>query len=445
MNKSSMNIDTARIFLPLLKPSRYKACYGGRGSAKSHFFAELLVEHHVMYPGLRSVCIREIQQTLAQSAKKIIEDKIKKHGLQNNGFRILMDRIETPGDGIITFQGMNDQNSESIKSLEGFGVAWCEEAQTLSKRSLELLRPTIRDSNIKSFSAELWFSWNPTRKVDAVDELFRGQQGAPKNSVVVRANYGDNPWFPVVLEDERTDDLEKRPDSYEHVWDGGYIKAMDGAYWANQLAIARKQNRIGFVPRDPMMHCYAFWDIGGTGAKADACSIWIVQFIGQAINVLNYYEAQGQELKDHVHWLNSNDYGASKAKMLLPHDGVKHDFVNRVSYQSELIRVGFSVDVMPNAGVGAAALRVDAVRSIFPRLHFNDKTCEGGIEALGWYHEKRNKHTGVGVGPEHDWSSHGADSFGYMAVHYEELINSQNAGRSPTQQNQANTEYDILG
>ena len=442
---SSLDIDTARIFLPLLSPSRYKAAYGGRGSAKSHFFAELLVEHHVLYKGLRSVCIREVQQTLAQSAKKIIEDKIKKHGLLEHGFRILQDRIETPGDGIITFQGMNDQNSESIKSLEGFGIAWCEEAQTLSKRSLELLRPTIRDSNIKEFSAELWFSWNPTRKVDAVDELFRGEQGAPSNSIVVRANYGDNPWFPDVLEGERLDDLNMRPDSYDHVWDGGYIKAMDGAYWANQLAIARKENRIGFVPRNELMHCYAFWDIGGTGAKADACSIWVVQFIGQAINILSHYEAQGQELKDHVHWLKSNKFGTDTTKMMLPHDGVKHDSVHRVSYQSELVKAGFSVEVMPNAGAGAATQRVEAVRSIFPRVHINEKTCEGGIEALGWYHEKRNKHTGVGMGPEHDWSSHSADSFGAIAVHYEELYNSQNAGRNNSSDQMANTDYDVLG
>ena len=412
----SINIETARVFLPFLKPSRYKAGYGGRGSAKSHFFAELLVEHHVLYPGLRSVCIREVQKTLAQSAKKIIEDKIKKHGLEDKGFRILNDKIETPGDGVIIFQGMQDHTSESIKSLEGFGVAWCEEAQTLSSRSLELLRPTIRDSGIPEFSAEIWFSWNPTRKADAVDLLFRGPQGAPTNSIVVKANWNNNPWFPDVLEGERQDDLSQRPDSYEHVWEGGYVKAMDGAYWVKHLATARIEGRIGFVPRDPLMHCYAFWDIGGTGAKADACSIWVVQFIGQAINVINHYEAQGQELKDHIFWLKSEGYTPESTKMYLPHDGVKHDSVHRVTYESELKKASYKVEVMKNEGVGAAMQRVEAVRIIFHRLFFDEKKCEGGLEALGWYHEKKNKQTGMGMGPEHDWSSHSADSFGAMAI-----------------------------
>lgn len=418
---SSLQIDTARVFLPLMQPSRYKAAWGGRGSAKSHFFAELLVEYHVLYHGLRSVCIREVQKTLAQSAKKIIEDKIKKHGLEDKGFRILNDRIETPGDGVIIFQGMQDHTSESIKSLEGFGVAWCEESQTLSNRSLELLRPTIRDSGIKAFSAELWFSWNPTRKSDAVDVLFRGDQGAPKNSIIVKANYNNNPWFPKVLEDERLDDSEQRPDSYDHVWEGGYVTAMDGAYWVKHIAKARQEGRIGFVPRDPLMHCYAFWDIGGTGAKADACSIWVVQFIGRAIHAIGHYEAQGQELKDHVYWLNQNEFTPETTKLYLPHDGVKHDFVHRVSYESELTKYGYKTVVIPNAGAGAAMQRVEAVRGIFHRMFFDKVKCENGIEALGWYHEKKNPKTGVGMGPDHDWSSHSADSFGAMALEAEKI------------------------
>lgn len=418
---SSLNIPTPRVFLPLLQPSRYKAAYGGRGSGKSHFFAELLVEHHVLYPGLRSVCIRETQKSLADSAKKIIEDKIKKYNLEDKGFRIMNDKIITPGDGVIIFQGMQDHTSESIKSLEGFGIAWCEESQSLSKRSLELLRPTIRDSGIKEFSAEIWFSWNPTRKTDEVDVLFRGEAGALNNSIVVKANYDNNPWFPAVLEDERQDDKEKRPDSYDHVWEGGYITAADGAYWVKHINQAKKEGRIGFVPRDPLMHTYAFWDIGGTGAKADACSIWVVQFVGKEIRVINHYEAQGQELKDHVFWLKQNDYDGDTTKIYLPHDGVKHDSVNRVTYESELIKAGYKVVIMPNAGTGAAMQRVEAVRQIFHRVFIDKQNCEAGIEALGWYHEKKNRETGMGMGPEHDWSSHSADSFGAMALEAEKL------------------------
>lgn len=408
-----LQIETAKVFEPLLKPSRYKGSYGGRGSGKSHFFAGLMVEDHIRFPGLRSVCIREVQKTLKESAKRLIEDKIEAYSLAKQGFRILNDRIETPGGGIIIFQGMADHSAESIKSLEGFGRAWVEEAQTLSTRSLQLLRPTIREAK-----SELWFSWNPSRKNDAIDKFLRAEI-PPSNSIIVRANWNNNPWLPDVLNQERLDDLSERPDSYEHVWEGGYITAQDGAYFAKVINKAKAEGRISFVPRDPLMQVYVFWDIGGTGAKSDACSIWAVQFIGKEIRVLKYYEAQGQELSEHVGWLRDNDY--QDAMMYLPHDGVKHDSVHRVTYESALKQAGFKVRIMPNAGAGAANQRIEAVRRVFPRVWMDKDKCEGGLEALGWYHEKKDDHRDIGLGPCHDWSSHGADSFGAMALEAEKL------------------------
>jgi phage terminase large subunit len=413
---ATLQIETAKVFAPLLQPSRYKGAWGGRGSGKSHFFAGLMVEDHLREPGLRSVCIREVQKTLKESAKRLIEDKINEYKLGKQGFRVLNDRIETPGGGVIIFVGMADHNAESIKSLENFGRAWIEEAQTLSKRSMELLRPTIRAPN-----SELWFSWNPSRKSDAVDKLLR--DAPPSNSLVVKANWSDNPWLPEVLNQERLDDLEARPDSYDHVWEGGYITAQDGAYFAKVINKAKAEGRISFVPRDPLMSVYCFWDIGGTGAKADACSIWPVQFIGKEIRVLNYYEAQGQELSDHVYWLKQNEYG--NAEQYLPHDGVKHDFVFRVTYESALKQAGFKVTIMPNAGAGAATQRIEGVRRVFPRVWMDKTKCESGLEALGWYHEKKDDHRDIGLGPEHDWSSHGADSFGAMCLEAEKLSKSR--------------------
>lgn len=411
---SVLQIETARIFEPLLHPSRYKGAWGGRGSGKSHFFGGLMIEDHIRIPGLRSVCIREVQKTLKESAKRLIEDKIMAYGLLKQGFRILNDRIETPGGGIIIFMGMADHNAESIKSLEGFGRAWIEEAQTLSKRSLQLLRPTIRAKD-----SEIWFSWNPSRKQDAVDDLLRNDTKL-KGSVVVRANWDNNPWLPDELNEERLSDMDMFPDSYEHVWNGGYITAMDGAYFARVINSAKNEGRISRVARDPLMACYAFWDIGGTGAKSDACSIWMVQFVGKEIRVIDYYEAQGQELSTHVAWLRKNNYG--DAKMYLPHDGVKHDAVFKVTYESALIQAGFFVVIMKNAGAGAASQRVEAVRRVFGRVWIDSEKCKGGLEALGWYHEKKDEHRGIGLGPEHDWSSHGADAFGAMALEAE-LIN----------------------
>ena len=162
----------------------------------------------------------------------------------------------------------------------------------------------------------------------------------------------------------------------------------------------------------------AYWDIGGTGAKADACSIWIAQFIGREIRVLDYYEAVGQPLAAHVEWLRANGYGS--ALCVLPHDGVTHDRVFSVSYDGALKQAGFSTEVVNNQGAGAATQRIEAVRRLFSRIWFNEMKTKPGLDALGWYHEKRDDARGIGLGPEHDWASHGADAFGLMAVHYTE-------------------------
>ena len=281
---STLKIQTAKVFEPLLYPSRYKAAWGGRGSGKSHFFAESLIEHHLISQGSRSVCIREVQKTLKESAKRLIEDKLIKLGLgEKDGFKVFNDVIQAPGDGLITFQGMQDHNAESIKSLEGFQIAWVEEAQTLSARSLSLLRPTIRADG-----SELWFSWNPRRKNDPVDMMLRGDS-LPTGAVVVRANWSDNPWFPSVLEQERLDCLHKTPEQYPHIWEGEYATVLEGAYYATNLAVARSEGRIGRVAADPLMTIRLFIDIGGTGARADAFAMWACQFIGKEIRVINYY------------------------------------------------------------------------------------------------------------------------------------------------------------
>ena len=411
----TLQIPTAKVFQPLLTPSRYKGAWGGRGSGKSHLFAGMLIEDSLIERGLLSVCIREVQKTLKDSSKRLIEAKLKDFGLgEADGFRVFNEVIQTPGDGAIIFQGMQDHTAESIKSLEGFKRAWWEEAQAASTRSLNLLRPTIRAEG-----SELWFSWNARLKNDPVDVMLRGPE-KPTGSAVVQANWRDNPWFTKELEQERLDCLRMQPDQYDHIWEGGYLTVAAGAYFAQHLAAAKNEKRISKVAFDPLMTVRLFFDIGGTGAKADAVSIWPAQFIGKEVRTRDYYEAVGQPLATHINWLRSKGYTPDRAQIWLPHDGSTQDKVFDVSYESALRAAGYTVTVVPNQGKGAAAARIEALRRLFPSIWFDEETTEGGRAALGWYHEKKDEARNIGLGPEHDWSSHGADAAGLMAVAYEE-------------------------
>lgn len=222
-----MDIETPAVFEPLLQPARYKGAYGGRGAAKSWFFAELLIEDCVRRP-TRAVCVREVQRSLEQSVKRLLEDVIRRMGV-GHLFDVKHSHINAPNDGIIIFQGMKDATAESVKSLEGYSRAWIEEAQSLSQRSLDLLRPTIREKD-----SEIWCSWNPRHKTDPVDVLFRSGS-LPPDAIVVHATYRDNPWFPEVLRKEMEWDRSRDPEKYQHIWLGGYEKHSESRVFKNWI------------------------------------------------------------------------------------------------------------------------------------------------------------------------------------------------------------------
>ena len=198
MSSSTLTIATPRAFTPLLGSARYKGAYGGRGSGKSHFFAERLVEECVAEPTTRAVCVREIQRSLEQSVKTLIGDKIAKLGVGRH-FEIHDKEIHVldakgARRGLIIFQGMQNHTADSIKSLEGYRIAWVEEAQSLSQRSLDLLTPTLRVAG-----AEIWFSWNPRRPTDPVDAFMRGAEPGDPDIACVAVNYHDNPLLSFVF------------------------------------------------------------------------------------------------------------------------------------------------------------------------------------------------------------------------------------------------------
>jgi phage terminase large subunit len=257
---SKLIIKTPEWAEPLLYPKRYKGAKGGRGSGKSHFFAELLVESLVLDPNKSAVCIREIQKSLKFSAKRLIEQKIENLGVSHL-FTITQSEIRTAkGNGVVLFQGMQDHTADSIKSLEGFDIAWVEEAQNLSARSLKLLRPTIRKEG-----SEIWFSWNPELPTDPVDEFFRQSRD---NMICLHVNSEQNPFLPETLRLEReADRVNLLPEDYDHIWNGAYNTKSDalvfkGKYEVDYFSVQPEWSRLqgldwGFS-RDPMavVECY---------------------------------------------------------------------------------------------------------------------------------------------------------------------------------------------
>lgn len=419
---SKLKVRVSEAFEPLCQPSRYKAAYGGRGSGKSQFFADWMIIQAMKTPGFRALCCREIQKSLKESAKRLLEQKIEDMEL-GHLFDVQVDGIKTPGGGLIAFAGLQDHTAESIKSYEGFDVAWVEEAQTVSPRSLQLLRPTIRKPK-----SELWFSWNPRHMTDPVDAMFRGDE-VPTDSQIVWANWDANPWFPAELEQERLDCLRMQPEQYDHIWEGGYVTVAEGAYYARHLTEAKEQGRITEVGYDPLLALRAYCDLGGPGAKADAFAMWIVQFKGGRINCLDYYEAQGQELSEHLAWLRSKGWGPGKIDIFLPHDGQTESGPSRGnSFEAAFKAAGYSATTLRNEGSGmsgARTTRIEVVRRRFPLVWFDERKTEPGRRALGWYHEKRHPELNVGLGPNHDWSSHCADAFGLMCADYQEPKSAQ--------------------
>lgn len=228
-----IDLKTAPIFEPLLDSKRYKGAKGGRGSGKSHFFAECIIETMLINPNARIVCIREIQRSLKFSSKALIESKINSLGVSEY-FDVTLTEIRAKrGNGLIIFQGMQDHTADSIKSLEGFDIAWVEEAQNLSKRSLELLRPTIRKEN-----SELWFSWNPENETDAVDSFFKQMQdNGATDFILIHANFNDNPFLPTELLNEQEYDRRYNPSTYEHIWLGGYNTKSDALIFKGKFRV----------------------------------------------------------------------------------------------------------------------------------------------------------------------------------------------------------------
>jgi phage terminase large subunit len=420
-------VATARVEIPdKLIPvfegqADVRGAYGGRGSAKTRSFAMMAAVRGLMYgtAGITGqlLCARQFMNSLDDSSLEEVKRAIESEPFLADYYEV-GEKYVRSRDGRIwfSFAGL-DRSIDSIKSKGRILLCWVDEAEPVTDSAWSILIPTLREEG-EDWNAELWVTWNRKRKNAAVESRFA--RSTDPLIKIVELNWRDNPKFPAKLERERQRDLKERPDQYDHIWEGAYVSVVEGAYYASDLTKAKAEGRIGRVAADPLMSYRVHCDIGGTGQRADAFTMWVDQFIGKEVRVLDYYEAQGQPMATHALWLRENGYLPGNTTIVLPHDGDQHDKVFAVSYKSAFEQLGYTVVVIPNMGRGAAKTRIEATRRLFPSFWFNESTTDAGRAALGWYHEKRDESREVGLGPNHDWASHGADAFGLIAIDHTE-------------------------
>ena len=420
-----LRVQVAPVYRPLLQPARYKAAYGGRGSGKSHFFGEKLVSQAFDRP-IRFACIREVQNSIRESVRQLLIDKIEKFGL-TWFFEVLENEIRGENGSRIIFRGMNHFNADNIKSLEGFDGAWIEEAQTFKERSFRLLRPTLRKPG-----SEIWLSWNPRAETDAVDQFFRAKE-PPKNAVVIEANWNDNPWFPDVLHEEMEHDRATDPEMAEHTWDGGYEIITEQSYYARWLKKIEDKGCFGDFPHDPDLPVDTSWDLG----VDDHSSIWFFQVHESGVYVIDFYETQNAGAKDIVEtalpeYLQDRAERNAALKLFnreapfeyrthhLPHDiKVREWGANAMERTVQLMKHGLPLASIHKGVQANPADRVSAGRGLLEGpIYFNthNPRVAIGVRRLRGYKRKWNQALLTYEGPLKDGNDHAADAFGEFAI-----------------------------
>lgn len=408
-----MEVEYAGAMAPLLLPGRYKGAYGGRGGTKSHFFAEQVILRAYAQTA-RIVCIREVQNSIKDSVRQLLVDKISKFGWEQE-FEVTEREIRCPRtNSVVIFKGMQNYNSENIKSLEGYDVAWVEEAQTLSARSLELLRPTIRKQNAllygdKWFDSEIWFSWNPRHRTDPVDVFFR--KNPHPDAISVFVNYTDNPWFPDVLRREMEHDYETDPEKAEHVWGGGY-GVDEGAIIARLVDRAEKDGRLN--------DCQYTEDGGPIEISSDigfrdTASWWFFQRLHAGTRWFHYEGESGLDGEEWIERLSQilEERGWPLGRIWLPHDARVKTFQSRHSVIESFLKA-FGTDKVRIVPRTSKTDRINAGRKIIRTSEINAEACEEGLDGLrAWVYEWDTDKQVFSREPLHNWASHPSDAFTY--------------------------------
>lgn len=398
-----------------------RGAYGGRGSGKTVNFAAMAAVHARRYAecGVSGVilCVREHMNSIKDSSFSEIKAAILERPELSCCFTIGENYIRTwglAGRVDFLFRGLSE-NLDSIKSTARILICWADEAENISDDAFIRLGPTLRAED-EGWNAELWLNWNPENRNSAVDRRYR--QSKDPMYKIVPLNWRDNPWFPAKLNRERLRDQAERPDEYPWIWEGDYRSVVKGAIYAEEIKALDASDRITHIPHDKAKPVHLFWDLG----RADKTAIWFAQVIPFGFAILDYYEMSGKALDHFIQVLQQRGYVYGDC--WLPHDAENELLASRLTIAQQLRDAGFKVKIVKKIRVSEG---INAARTIFSRCWFDRARCDresqreedggSGLSALRSYrYEFDEAKQEFKREPLHDWASHGADAFRYLAI-----------------------------
>jgi phage terminase large subunit len=407
-----LTVDLPRKARDTLLPSaRFKVLYGGRDSGKSWSIARMLLARGRAKPE-RILCTREIQKSIAESVHQLLKDQVAELGM-GDFYDVQQQYIRGANGTQISFHGLSGQTATSIKSFEGTTLCWVEEAQTISKRSWDLLEPTIRAPD-----SEIWVSFNPDMDTD--DTYRRFVTNTPPNSVVTKMNWQDNPWRSTVLDAAREKMRIESPDDYSHIYEGNCRPAIEGAIYYHEVSKLRAEGRLCNVPYDPMLKVHVITDLGFN----DYMSLLLVQRLASEVRVIRYIEDRLRYIPSYSQELQ--DLKLNYGKLYLPHDG-KAKHVTGASAEEQFRALGWDVEIVPDIGLEQG---IRKTREVFGRLYLDKTHASELLNRLGRYRRRVNA-DGQASTPMHDDESHGADGTRYLAIVADQLTNTSKAVFDP--------------
>jgi len=414
MKKTRAEIELPPKLVPVFEgKARMRFSFGGRGSGKTRSFALMTAVKGYQWGNSvpprkgQILCAREFMNSLSDSSFEEIKTAIQSIPWLDAYYDIGEKYIRSyDGNISYTFSGLR-RSLDSIKSKARILLCWVDEAEALSGRAYDVLIPTVREVD-----SEIWVTWNPESKYSATNERFRDK--IPHDSKGVMLNYYDNPFFPDVLEQTRLEDKEQRPDMYEHIWEGAYLVYSEGAYYSAEMRRARDEDRIGKVRYDRGTGVIVAFDLG----IGDSTSLWFAQFVGTEVHLIDYYEASGVGLEHYVKVLQ--DKGYVYDQYVFPHDIRVRELGSGKSRLETLDQLGIHADKVEIAPSLLIDDGIQQVRAMLDKCFFDEEKCEKGIDCLLNYQRDWDDNGQTWrMRPNHNWASHGADAFRYLAIGYQ--------------------------